>query len=75
MAPEFVGSVQFATTASLPLDGSGTPTGGSLVITGADGATITVRIVSAQQVELDLDLDGNGSVDEVVMTTWSELQS
>jgi hypothetical protein len=74
MGSGFDGEVQIATTAPVQLDTNGAPAGGQLVITGADGATITVDILSAQQVELNIDLDGNGSVDEVVLTTWDALQ-
>lgn len=74
MSSEFTGDVHLATTAPLQLDGLGEPSTGELVITGADGATITVRVVSAQQVELDLDLDGDGSLDEMQVTTWADLE-
>jgi hypothetical protein len=74
MSSEFTGEVHFTTMAALQLDGTGEPTTGQVVITGADGATITMRVVSAQQVELDIDLDGDGSIDEMQVTTWAELQ-
>ena len=74
MSSEFTGDVHFSTTAALQLDVAGDPSTGEVVITGADGATITMRIVSAQQVELDIDLDGDGSIDEMQVTTWADLQ-
>lgn len=74
MSSEFTGEVHFTTTAALQLDGTGEPTTGQVVITGADGATITMRVVSTQQVELDIDLDGDGSIDEMQVTTWADLQ-
>ena len=74
MSSEFTGDVHFSTTAALQLDLAGDPSTGEVVITGADGATITMRIVSAQQVELDIDLDGDGTIDEMQVTTWADLQ-
>ena len=73
--PDFTGTVQFATGTSVQLDSLGNPTTGVFLITGADGATINMNIVSADQVELDIDLDGDGTVDEVVMTTLDDLQA
>lgn len=35
--------------------------------------TVTMNIVSATQIDLEFDYDGNGMVDEVVMTTWQAL--
>jgi len=74
-ASDFTGTVEFSSNASLAVDSLGTPSSGVIVITGADGATITVRIFSAQQIQLDVDSNGDGEVDDVIMTSWSELQT
>ena len=74
-ASDFSGTVGFSTNASLALDSLGTPTSGVIVITGADGAAITVRIFSTQNIQLDVDSNGDGAVDDVIMTSWSELQT
>ena len=73
-ASDFTGTVEFSSNASLTVDSLGTPTSGVIVITGADGATITVRIFSTQNIQLDIDSNGDGQVDDVIMTSWSELQ-
>lgn len=70
---EFAGRVDVATTAPLVVNVAGIPTEGEITIDGANGATITVRVVSAELVELHVDLDGNGTVDEVIATTWGDL--
>lgn len=75
MSSEFDGQIVYTTTTPLDLDIDGDPTSGLMVITGADGATITVRVVSEQQVDLELDLDGDGTLDEVVVTTWDALNT
>jgi len=74
MSSEFTGDVNFSTMEALQIDVSGDPSTGEVMITGADGATITMRIVSAQQVELDIDFDGDGTIDEMQVTTWADLQ-
>jgi hypothetical protein len=69
----FSGSVIFATTD--PLMGFGTvePDSGSVLIEGADSATITLVVLNNVQVQLDIDLDGDGITDEIQNTTWDEL--
>ncbi|MGI9344358.1 MAG: hypothetical protein ACR2QV_16115 [Gammaproteobacteria bacterium] len=75
MSSDFDGEVQFNTTVALQGNGEGNPVSGELVITGANGATITVIPLDAQNVRLELDLDGDGAVDPngVVDLTWQQL--
>jgi hypothetical protein len=61
--------------ATTPIEGpvGDAPESGAILITGANGATIHVVVLSQASVELQLDLDGIGGVDEVQSTTWAEL--
>ena len=44
---------------------------GTLVATGANGATLTITAIDANSVRLDLDSDGNGTVDKTDTRAWS----
>ncbi|MGH0030803.1 MAG: hypothetical protein ACQGVC_13490 [Myxococcota bacterium] len=69
----FDGEVTYQTTQDFMGTGTDPPASGELVITGAFDATITVAPVDAVDVDLFLDLDGSGSTDALVETTWSAL--
>jgi hypothetical protein len=69
----FDGRVDFETTATLQNDGGQYAFAGEVVISGANGATITVFVLSNQMVQLEIDLDGDGNADETVTRTWAEL--
>lgn len=72
-ASAFDGRVEISTTTALAFDATGNPVDGEIVIEGANGATITIDVVSPDEVDLLIDLDGNGTIDEVIPTTWSDL--
>ena len=67
------GRVDFTTPVPVAGPAGDAPDTGEILITGRDGATIRIVVLDPAQVELRLDLDGNGSVDEVLSTTWAEL--
>lgn len=67
------GKVDYDTTVPVEGPAGDAPETGEILITGLAGATIRVVVQSQSSVELRLDLDGNGSVDEVQATTWAEL--
>lgn len=67
------GKVDYLTTVPVAGPAGDAPETGEVLITGLDGATIRVVVQGQSSVELRLDLDGNGSVDEVQATTWAEL--
>lgn len=69
----FDGELSYVTTKALVFGGQSGPESGQIVISGADDATITIDILSADLIELDIDFDGNETVDEVVVTNWAEL--
>jgi len=69
----FNGRIDFSTTALLQNDGGEYAFSGEVVITGTNDTSVTVFVLGTVSVELRIDLDGNGSVDETVITTWDEL--
>jgi hypothetical protein len=75
MSSAFNGDVRYDTIQPLEVDAAGVPTAGEIRITGAKGATVEVNILGAENVQLDIDLNGDGTVDEVVTLSWTELTS
>ena len=69
----FAGEVNFTTSAVLMSNGSEFAFSGEIVITGANGGTITVTAIDNVSVQITIDLDGDGAVDETVNSTWSAL--
>ena len=49
------------------------PFSGELSVVAADGSAVHLVAVSALDARLDLDLDGDGSIDESIDTTWQAL--
>jgi hypothetical protein len=70
----FSGFVDFVTIFPLQAAGSSYPGSGEVEILGAGNARIRVVILDATNVEVRLDLDGNGSAEEVIATTWAALE-
>jgi hypothetical protein len=69
------GSVSYSTPEPFAGFGEGDPDSGVLFVRGASGATITMTVQSSTQVQLEMDYDGNGTVDETVILTWVEFGS
>lgn len=69
----FSGSVTFDTTTLLQGTGSGFAYVGQVVITGANGATIKVVVLDATFVRLEVDTNGDGTVDATLDVTWTDL--
>lgn len=67
------GKVDYSTTAAIEGPAGDAPEAGEILITGLNGATIRVVVQGQSSVDLRLDLDGNGIVDEVQATTWADL--
>lgn len=57
------------------IDGdSGTgPYSGELLVTGRDDSSIRIVALDERNLRLDIDFDGNSTVDEQVMTSWASL--
>jgi hypothetical protein len=73
--PSQGGSVNYTTRAPFAGFGDADPDSGALFIRGADGASITLTVLSNTQVQLEMDYDGNGTIDETVIVTWVELDA
>ncbi len=71
----FSDAVIYATTAALTGIGIGVvaPDSGSVLLEGANSATITLIVLNNVQVQLEIDLDGDGAIDDTQFTTWDEL--
>jgi hypothetical protein len=69
----FDGTVTFATSVELVGDGTGYAFSGEIRVTGAQSATIEIIVLDSDLVRLEIDLDGDGVIDEIVDTTWAEL--
>jgi hypothetical protein len=69
----FSGVVSFETTTSLQGTGASFAFAGEVVITGANDATIALIALDSTLVRLEIDVDGDGAIDESVDTTWAEL--
>lgn len=69
----FDGSVTFTTQVELTGTGDGNALSGEVLITGAGGASIHVVVLDGTGVRLNVDVDGDGEIDEIVDATWEEL--
>ncbi len=69
----FSGAVTFDTTVLLQGTGNGFAFTGQVLITGANGATIRVIVLDSAFVRLEVDLNGDGTADEIVDKSWEEL--
>ncbi len=73
--PQLAGKVGFLTENGAPLVASGTgdPHGGIIRITGAAGSRVRALVGPGGVVDLEVDANGDGTVEDVIGTTWSEL--
>jgi hypothetical protein len=68
------GSVDYETVVTIQASGDDNPPyTGEVLITGRENSTVRIVIVSEQVVRLEIDVDGNGVVDEFIDTTWAAL--
>jgi hypothetical protein len=51
------------------------PTAGVLVVTAADKSSLTLTVVNSTTVKLDVDKNGDGTIDDSTTTTWTELNA
>ena len=69
------GRVTFDTTT--PFTGSDIldnwPTAGTLRITGANDSAVTLEALGADTIQISIDSNGDGNVDQTIMTTWTAL--
>lgn len=71
---DFDGAVDFVTVLPFGIQSTdGDVTTGQLDIIGADNASVRINVSSSRSVDLLLDLDGNGSFEQTIDTTWATL--
>ena len=75
MSSEFDGEIYYETTTPLQFGADGTAPTGEFVIRGANDASITVVFGGGETVEMNVDTDGDGQLDDMIMTTWQEVNS
>ncbi len=69
----FEGAVNFVALSPLVVTGDDYPATGEVLITGANGATIRATVQNAQTVQLAIDVNGDGLVDDTQQVPWSSL--
>lgn len=77
LASSRFGDKQVLMTTRLPLqaqDGDANPRSGQLMVKGRDNSTLRITAISASQVLLELDADGDGVYEGQVVKAWSELK-
>lgn len=69
---DLAGIVAYSTTVMFEGSGSDYPNAGELLV---DGATSSARLTALNSVDvrIEIDTDGDGTVDETILTTWAEL--
>jgi hypothetical protein len=67
------GNVDYETTVTVQAFGDDYPYAGEILVTGSGDSTVNIVIVDSENVELQIDENGDGVVDEFVDTTWAEL--
>ncbi len=67
------GSVDYETPTDIEAVGDDDPHVGEILITGADGSTVRIVIVDNSSIQLEIDENGDGTVDAFIDTTWAEL--
>lgn len=67
------GSVDYVTTVTIEAIGDNDPNTGEILITGADNSSVRIVIIDTSHVRLEIDENGDGTVDAFIDTTWAEL--
>lgn len=67
------GTVVVDTTLPFAGGGSANPTSGSMTISGANNTRVVVTVVGVNAVQLQIDANGDGTLESTQMTTWSAL--
>mgnify|MGYP001821685710 CR=1 FL=1 len=67
------GAIDYSTPMRFELIGSSYPHIGELLVEGDQSSALLIAVDNVD-VRIEIDLDANGSVDEIVNTTWAELE-
>jgi hypothetical protein len=69
----FAGRVDYGTTTPFESVDGGYPQTGVLRIDGANGSSVVVTVLDEEELQLDIDRDGNEVVDETLVLEWDEI--
>lgn len=70
------GSVDYETVAPIRASGEDNPPyTGEVLVSGANSSQVRIVVVSVETVRLEIDVQGDGVVDEYIDTTWAALSS
>lgn len=69
------GQVDFATQTTFMGVGDNPPDAGVLVVTGANGSKLTLTALGGDALRIEIDLDGNGTTDVTINTSWTALNA
>jgi hypothetical protein len=72
-SPSIVGDVIVSTSIALQRSGEEFPFAGEILISAANNSSIVLIALDGNNVRLEIDIDGDGAVDETVDTTWEVL--
>ncbi len=68
------GSIDYGTVVTVQASGDDNPPYvGEILVSGADSSEVRIVVVSEESVRLEIDLEGDGVVDEFIDTTWAAL--
>jgi hypothetical protein len=68
------GSVDYGTVATIQASGDDNPPyTGEILVSGANDSEVRIVVVSVEVVRLEIDVNGDGVVDEFIDTTWAAL--
>lgn len=67
------GSVDYETTVAIEAVGDDDPHVGEILITGAEDSSVRIVIIDNSHIRLEIDENGDGTIDEFVDTNWATL--
>ena len=67
------GSVDYDTPVTIEAVDNGDPHVGEILVTGADESSVRIVIIDNSSIRLEVDEDGDGTVDAFIDTNWDEL--
>lgn len=70
---ELGGVISYSTPVTFQGAGASYPYAGEMLINGADGATIRLIAIDSVNIRIEIDTDGNGTVDDSEDTTWDDI--
>ena len=72
-SPTLGGSVDYETTVTIEAIGDDDPHVGEVLVTGADNSSVRIVIIDSNMIQLEIDENGDGTIDEFIDTNWATL--